>query len=121
MYADDLVLISRTKEGLQRQIDSLCNYCKKWKLSINIKKTKSMVFNRGNNLIKTVFNVGSTPIENVKTFKYLGFTISAKNCSFQQTIDDLTLKANRAMYAIKSKMKLSTLPIKLAIKKKNLK
>ena len=75
-----------------------------------------MVFNRGNNLIKTVFNVGDTPIENVKTFKYLGFTISAKNCSFQHTIDDLTLKANRAIYAIKSKVQLSKLPIKLAIK-----
>ena len=116
MYADDLVLISRTKEGLQRQIDSLYNYCKKWKLNINIKKTKSMVFNRGNNLIKTVFNVDDTPIENVKKIKYLGFTISAKNCSFQHTIDDLTLKANRAIYAIKSKVKLSTLPTKLAIK-----
>ena len=116
MYADDLVLISRTKEGLQRQIDSLHNYCQKWKLSINIMKSKSMVFNRGNNLIKTVFNIGGSPIENVKTFKYLGFTISAKNCGFQHTVDDLSLKANRAIYAIKSKIKLSKLPMKLAIK-----
>ena len=116
MYADDLVLISRTKEGLQRQIDSLHDYCQKWKLSVNIKKTKSMIFNRGNNLIKTAFNIGGSPIENVKAFKYLGFTISAKNCNFQHTIDDLTLKANRAIYAIKSKIKLSKLPIKLSIK-----
>lgn len=116
MYADDLVLISRTKEGLQRQIDSIHDYCKKWKLSINTTKTKSMVFNRGNKLIKTVFNIEGSPIENVKTFKYLGFTISAKNCNFQNTIDDLTLKANRVIYAIKNKIKLSKLPIKLAIK-----
>jgi hypothetical protein len=116
MYADDLVLISETKEGLQRQIDSLHDYCQKWKLKINIKKTKSMVFNRGNNLIKTSFYVGGSPIENVKSFKYLGFTISAKNCSFQNTIDDLSVKANRAIFAIKNKIKLSKLPIKLAIK-----
>ena len=38
MYADDLVMISRTKEGLQRQIDSLHEYCQTWKLAINIKK-----------------------------------------------------------------------------------
>ena len=116
MYADDLVLISETKEGLQRQIDSLHEYCKKWKLSINIKKTKTMIFNRGNKLIKSDFNVGSSPIENVKTFTYLGFTISAKNCQFQSTIDDLSIKANRAIFAIKSKIKLSKLPIRLAIK-----
>ena len=116
MYADDLVLISRSKEGLQCQIDSLHEYCQKWKLAINIKKTKSMVFNRGNNLIKTTFNIGGSPIENVKAFTYLGFTISAKNCSFQKTIDDLSIKANRAIFAIKRKIKLSKLPIKLAIK-----
>ena len=116
MYADDLVLISRTKEGLQRQIDSVYDYCEKWKLSINIKKTKSMIFNRGNNLIKTFFNVGGSPIENVKSFTYLGFTISAKNCSFQNTINALSIKANRAVFAIKNNMKLSQLPLKLAKK-----
>ena len=89
MYADDLILISRTKEGLQRQIDCFQEYCQKWKLRINIKKTKTMIFNRGNKLIKTSFKIGDTPIENVKSFKCLGFTISAKNCSFQSTVDDL--------------------------------
>ena len=34
MYADDLVLISRTKEGLQHQIDKLSDFCQKWKLTI---------------------------------------------------------------------------------------
>ena len=116
MYADDLVLISRTKEGLQRQIDCLDNYCQKWKLTINIKKTKSMVFNRGNKLINTTFHIRGYPTGNVKSFTYLGFTISSKNCSFQKTIDDLSVKANLAVFAIKSKIKLSQLPMKLAIK-----
>ena len=116
MYADDLVLISRTKENLQHQIDKLGDFCQKWKLTINIKKTKSMVFNRGNNLINTTFKIGGLTIENVKVFTYLGFTISAKNCSFQKTIDDLSVKASRAIFAIRSKLKLSQIPVKLAIK-----
>ena len=116
MYADDLVLISSTKEGLQKQIDTLAEYCKKWKLKINSKKTKSIIFNRGNNIIKTNFTVDGTPIENVKHFTYLGFTISAKNCEFQATIDDLSIKANRAIFALRGKIKLSKLPIKLATK-----
>ena len=75
-----------------------------------------MVFNRGNTLIKTSFNVAGSSIENVKSFTYLGFTISAKNCSFQSTINDLSIKANRAVFAIKNNMKLSQLPLKLAKK-----
>ena len=116
LYADDLVLISESKEGLQKQIDTLHNYCKKWKLKINTKKTKSMVFNRGNKIINADFKVGDTHIEKVKTFTYLGFAISAKNCQFQTTIDDLTIKANRAIFSLRNKIKLSKLPVKLAIK-----
>ena len=116
MYADDLVLISRSKEGLQRQIDTVQEYCQIWKLEINIKKTKTMIFNRGNQIIKVGFNVDGAKIENVKTFTYLGFTISAKNCSFQSVMDDLSVKANRAIFALKNKVKLSRLPVKLAVK-----
>ena len=53
-------------------------YCQTWKLEINIKKTKTMIFNRGNKISTADFNVGGAKIENVITFTYLGFTISAK-------------------------------------------
>ena len=89
MYADDLVLISKSKEGLQRQIDCLNVYCKTWKLKINTKKTKCMVFNRGSKVIKADFRIEGVQSENVKSFTYLGCTMSAKNCQFQPTIDDL--------------------------------
>ena len=86
-------------------------YYNKWKLKINTKKTKSMIFNRGNKLIKADFKVGDTQIENVKTFPYLGFTISAKNCNFQTTIDDLSIRVSRAIFSIRNKIKLSKLPV----------
>ena len=75
-----------------------------------------MIFNRGNKIINADFIVGGKSIENVKTFTYLGFTITARNCHFQATIDDLSIKANRAIFLIRSKIKLSKLPVKLAIK-----
>ena len=74
-----------------------------------------MVFNRGNKIIKANFKVGDVCIENVKNFTYLGFAISAKNCQFQSTID-LSIKANRAIFALRNKIKFSKLPTKLAIK-----
>ena len=116
MYADDLILISRSKEDLQKKIDILHEYCLKWKLNINTKKTKIMVFNRGNKLINADIKLNGVSLENVKSIKYLGFTISAKNCSFLPTIENLSIRANRAIFALNNRIKLSKLPAKLAIK-----
>ena len=116
MYADDLILLSDTKDGLQNQINKLNAFCVNSKLEANVKKTKIMIFNRGNKLIKSEFYINNKLIENVKTFKYLGFTISAKNCSFTPAIEDLSIKANRAIFSLNNKIKLSKLPTRLALK-----
>ena len=116
MYADDLIILSDSEEGLQRQINKISGYCKKWKLDINIKKTKVMVFNRGNKLLKSEVRYENKILESVKVIKYLGFTLSAKNCSLAPTIDDLSIRANRAVFALNNKMKISNLPTKLALK-----
>ena len=50
MFADDLVLISETAEGLQNCLNALQNYCDKWCLSINTDKTKVMIFNKGGHI-----------------------------------------------------------------------
>ena len=115
MYADDLILLATSKEELQKKIDVLNDYCGSIKLEINENKTKTMVFNRGNKLIKTDFRLRGKALENVKTFKYLRFSISAKNCSFMPTIEELSIKANRAIYALNSKINISKLPIRLAL------
>ena len=39
-YADDLILISRSAAGLQKQLNILHSYSEKWLLKINLKKTK---------------------------------------------------------------------------------
>ena len=48
MFADDLIILSATKEGLQKSLDALSSYSQKGKLEINYKKTKCMSFSRGN-------------------------------------------------------------------------
>ena len=37
-WADDLFLISTTKEGLQKQINFVDEYCNDWKLALNVEK-----------------------------------------------------------------------------------
>ena len=44
LFADDLLILSETKEGLQHSLNNLSNYCDNWQLDINVNKTKSMIF-----------------------------------------------------------------------------
>ena len=47
LFADDLVLLSESPEGLQHCIERLGNYCTRWGLKINLSKTKIVIFNKG--------------------------------------------------------------------------
>ena len=86
-------IIGESEKELEDKFNNLNKICKEKDLEINIKKTKCMVFNRGNKLCKANISVNGKTIENVKTFKYLGFTIGAKNCNFNNTLIDLSTKA----------------------------
>ena len=74
IYADDLVIMSTSAEGLQQCLNKLATYCNKWKLQVNLKKTKVILFNRQGSLIKKhSFLFKSNNIEVTKQHKYLGF------------------------------------------------
>ena len=47
LFADDAVIISDSKEGLQSSLSQLESYCKKWKLTVNVSKTKVVIFQKG--------------------------------------------------------------------------
>jgi hypothetical protein len=76
-YADDLVLISDSKQGLQKQLDILDTYCKDWCLTVSINKTKKNIFNKTGRLIKDNFILDGQEIECITRYKYLGIIISA--------------------------------------------
>ena len=46
LYADDLIILSRSKTGLQICLDKLSSFCTSWMMKINPKKTKIMVFQK---------------------------------------------------------------------------
>ena len=41
-YADDIVLMAQTQAGLQTLLNCLENWCRKWKLKVNLTKTRIM-------------------------------------------------------------------------------
>lgn len=73
MYADDTVILARSEQGLQRQLNSLEKYCNLWKLKVNIEKTKILIFGKRRvKKDKYNFTYSNKSLEIVDTFKYLG-------------------------------------------------
>lgn len=68
MYADDVILLYETSEGLQNCLDKLHKYCEVWGLQVNIKKTKSMIFNNTGRLDPIKFTYNKNIVENVRKY-----------------------------------------------------
>ena len=102
LYADDLILVSESRQGLQRCINKLSDYCDRWKLQINKVKTKILVFTPSGRIPQNLckFYLGDCELETVLTYKYLGITISS-NGMFGQGINELAQKGRKAWYALR--------------------
>ena len=96
LYADDLVILSETKTGLQGNLDRLSKFAKEKDLTINTKKSKIMIFNKSGRKSKEQLYMEGNELENVQTFTYLGIDISASG-SFTHAIKELSSKAKKAM------------------------
>ena len=102
-WADDIVLLSETEEGLRCMLDTLTLYCEKNRMQINIDKTKAMIFNRTGKHIKRSFNCGKEKMFTTNSYKYLGFVITPSG-ALTSGLTDLKNRALKAYYKIKKIM-----------------
>ena len=64
---------SESPENLQLLLTRSKQYCDKWKLKLNAKKCKIVIFSRGKVRKYPTFYIGEEIVENVSAFVYLGF------------------------------------------------
>ena len=95
LYADDLVILSETKEGLQRSLDSLSQFTQKWHLEVNTKKTKCLTFAQGRRVNTTGWVLGDMPSDTCNTYCYLRvlFTGSGSMKTASKALHDKALGA----------------------------
>ena len=43
-YADDIVLLAESRKGLQQLLDTMHAYLRRWRLEVNMEKTKVVIF-----------------------------------------------------------------------------
>ena len=78
--ADDLVISAETVIELQRMINRLWDYCGIWHLTINLVKTKVILFRSGEPLREyESWKFGDKVLEVVTYYKYLGILVSSRN------------------------------------------
>ena len=114
VYADDMLVLSKSKKGLSKALIILEIYCKKCRLKINANKTKIMIFNK-HKYEDCNFQIDGRELENVQTYNYLGIKVSSSG-SFITAIKELTNKAKRAYFAMKSSFIDSKISPKLFMK-----
>ena len=103
LWADDLLLMSRSATGLQNSISKTKAFYDSLGLEVNQKKSKVMIFNgRGLKLDKVPghqFYIGNLPVEVVDTYQYLGINLKSSG-SMQYAVSELCDKASRAWFSI---------------------
>ena len=115
LYADDAVILSFSPRDLQKSLDNLKTYSRLWKLTINITKTKVMVFSKNGRSKNLRFSYDGQIGEIVDEFKYLG-VIFKSNGRFISAIKLLHEQARKAMYGIISKARTTDMPIDIQFK-----
>ncbi len=85
-------------EGLQNQIDTLKTFCDQFKLTVNVEKTKVLVFEkRETECPDFLFN--GAKVERVSSFKYLGVEFHGTK-GFTHATEKLNVAAKKALFAM---------------------
>ena len=77
LYVDEIIVLVENLCELQKALDAVHDYCGMYKLTVNIKQTKIIVFSRGKvKRFSTSFKYGDNTIEVISDYIYLGITIN---------------------------------------------
>ena len=114
LFADDIIITSESKEGLQNALELLYEYTSKWKLDINLEKSKIMIFNKSGRLYNDIFTLGTHKLENVKEYTYLGIVFTPSG-NFNLAINTLDKKAKKAMFKVRNTLFKTNLSPKLCL------
>ena len=103
IWADDIILLSKTESGLKKMLETLDDYVKENGMKINIKKTKVMIFNKTGRHIRRIFPLGDKFISTCCEYKYLGFQMTPYG-GITTGLKDLKDRGLKAFFKIKNQL-----------------
>ena len=96
-YADDLLLVFDNEDSLRKGANLLDEIFKRYRLCINISKTKTMILNQqyeGREYPSTISSLRGNDLENVKSYGYLGCEVKYDEPNTGET--ELNLRSDAA-------------------------
>jgi hypothetical protein len=84
-------------------LNALKTYADKNGMTINTKKTQTIIFNKSGHHIRRNFNVGKDKLDSTREYKYLGFMVTPSG-EIGTGLKDLKNRALRALSKLKKKM-----------------
>jgi len=108
LYADDMVLLARSPEQLQAQLDLLHEFCIHRCMEVNVAKTEIVVFRPPGVQVpdQWQWHYDGSEIQRSQEFRYLGIVFHETD-GVSGAISSLASAAQRAMWAMISRFKLS--------------
>ena len=105
LYADDLVVLTSCEEDLNIMLNTINNWCKKWRVLVNREKSKVVHF-RPKRIDRTESNfyLGNDTLEVVTEYKYLGVYLN-EFLLYENTADTLSKSATRALGSVLNKFR----------------
>ena len=101
MFADDIVNFADSVGRLQKQINALSQFCKRWGMKVNMEKTKVMVFRNGGPLRQNEqWFFGREKLETTSYYKYLGLIVSSRMV-WSKATKTLALQAGKGTLLMK--------------------
>ena len=88
------------------QVKDISKFYSSWKLEVNTKKSKIMIFNSNGKSFLNHFKLDNEYLETVKSYCYIGVTVSYTG-NLSQTSKDLMEKGRKAWFKIKKTITLN--------------
>jgi hypothetical protein len=107
LFADDLTLISHTRQHMQAMLDALSKFCAATGMDVNVEKTECMIMGSAATVKatrRTNFKFRDSTIRNVTSAKYLGLMFGQTGSTRVMT-DALVASAQRCRFALQNRLK----------------
>ncbi|MCO5599422.1 hypothetical protein L7F22_053525 [Adiantum nelumboides] len=92
LYADDIVLIAESPDGMQRQLDVLQKFAEESGLSVNMGKIKTKVFNTTTQWVRRLapkFTYGQDNVEYTDAYTYLGVVFTGPKFALRTWVEPI--------------------------------
>lgn len=103
LYADDILLLSDSEQGLQTMLNTLAEWCHCWKLKINMDKTRIVHFRRNTTAVSDYrFTLGGESVEYSDGYRCLGLELTT-TLDYTHSVNTLSYASGRALGALVAK------------------